>query len=88
MLSIAAAGTFVVLQAQEDTGTPDCSHCETVEGDCSCNDVTDDCMEDCDNCDECNGESADCSECDSGCDDCISEKEEEEEVFQHCGGCH
>ena len=98
-LSIALAGTFAIVQAQEDTSVHDCDHCETVDEDCSCGGIVDGCTEDCDSCDE-HDDSAGCEEecnCETACDDCTCEEEEEEEEeevvvveeeVQHCGECH
>jgi len=97
-LSIALAGTFAIVQAQEDTSVHDCDHCETVDEDCSCGGTVDGCTEDCDSCDECDCDcegdctcDTDCScddcTCDTECDDCTCEEDDEEELH-HCGGCH
>lgn len=92
VLCLAALGTFAIVQAEENTQTPDC---ETVGGECCCDGTVDGCEEDCDVCDECDcdsdcedctGDDCDCDDCtgdDCDCDDCTSEEE-----FQHCGGCH
>ncbi|MCK4806785.1 MAG: hypothetical protein KAT09_04020 [Candidatus Aegiribacteria sp.] len=99
VLCLAAAGTFAIAQAQEDTVTPDCGNFETVDGECCCGGTVDGCTEDCDSCDECDCGSEcedctgceetdsgykDCTGCDCGCDDSTSEEEE----IHHCGGCH
>ncbi len=99
VLCLAAAGTFAIVQAQEDT-LPDCDHCETVDGECCCGGTVDGCTEDCNSCDECDcgSECEDCTGCEEectcetecegcSCDDCSSEEEIDEEV-RHCGGCH
>jgi hypothetical protein len=99
MLSLAAAGSFAILQAHEDAATPhscggDCA--ATLEDGCCCGGSVDGCEGDCSSCDECGCDSECEEECDETactCDECTHQDEldDEEEVEAepvHCGGCH
>ena len=99
VLCLAAIGTFAIVQAEENTQTPDC---ETFADECSCDGTVEGCAEKCDecNCDsDCEDTDSDCSNCtgcedtDSDCDDCTGDDCDcddcdSEEEFQHCRGCH